>query len=197
MYQKSVTFREMMTQVMLKKYEKTETTVPDLETTDLPFTHTTPIQRLSEGDPQFFSLEHAKMLKPDDIVAFKRPDVQDTVFRTLRLGKYDVHARLDLHSFTLKEARDKIWNFLKKSQVMGIRTVIIVHGKGERSVPVAAKKSFLCQWLEQIKDVQCFHSAQRHQGGTGAVYVHLRKSQEKKTALSKTPFSLFKRLKIK
>ncbi len=41
-------------------------------------------------------------------------------------------------------------------------------------------KSFLANWLTQIKDVQCVHSAQRFHGGSGAVYVMLRKSQEKK-----------------
>ena len=58
--------------------------------------------------------------------------------------------------------------------------MVIVHGKGERSNPPALMKSFVAQWLMQIKEVQCVHSAQRFHGGTGAVYVLLRKSAEKK-----------------
>ncbi|MGR5488606.1 Smr/MutS family protein, partial [Vibrio alfacsensis] len=58
--------------------------------------------------------------------------------------------------------------------------VLIVHGRGERSNPPALMKSYLAHWLTQIKDVQCVHSAQRFHGGSGAVYVMLRKSQEKK-----------------
>lgn len=41
-------------------------------------------------------------------------------------------------------------------------------------------KSFVSHWLTQISEVQCAHSAQRLHGGTGAVYVLLRKSAEKK-----------------
>ncbi|GAK86939.1 hypothetical protein JCM19238_4548 [Vibrio ponticus] len=37
-----------------------------------------------------------------------------------------------------------------------------------------------CAMLTQINDVQCVHSAQRFHGGTGAVYVLLRKSDDKK-----------------
>ncbi|MEL7288186.1 MAG: Smr/MutS family protein [Pseudomonadota bacterium] len=33
-------------------------------------------------------------------------------------------------------------------------------------------KSFVASWLQQIREVQCVHSAQRFHGGSGAVYVH-------------------------
>ncbi|ODA31900.1 DNA mismatch repair protein MutS [Veronia pacifica] len=137
-------------------------------------------QSLNEGDPEYLSLDFVRMIKPDDIVAFKRPGVQDGVYRKLRLGKYDIQARLDLHKMTLKDARTEILRFLRQCQKMDIRTVIIVHGKGERSTPPARMKSFVSQWLEQISEVMCFHSAQRHQGGTGALYILLKKSQDKK-----------------
>lgn len=169
-----------MTHVIPIKYETAKINDHSHDAIERAFLAHINTQTLIDGDPECFSLEYAKMLKPDDIVAFKRPEVQDSLFRNLRLGKLEVHARLDLHAFTLEEARGKILTFLKQSQRMDIRTVLIVHGKGERSTPVASMKSFLCQWLEQIKDVQCFHSAQRHQGGASAVYVHLKKSQEKK-----------------
>ena len=64
--------------------------------------------------------------------------------------------------------------------LLDIRTVMIVHGKGERSNPPALMKSYVTTWLEQISDVLCFHSAQRQHGGTGALYVMLKKSPEKK-----------------
>jgi len=135
---------------------------------------------LSEQEPDYLSLDHAVMLKPEDIIAFKRDGVQEGVFRKLRLGKYPIQAKLDLHRRTLKEARDEIIRFLKQCLRMDIRTVIIVHGKGERSNPPAMMKSYTASWLEQINDVMCVHSAQQFHGGSGAVYVLLRKSAEKK-----------------
>ncbi|GLO61596.1 Smr domain protein [Vibrio sp. MACH09] len=135
---------------------------------------------LSENNPDYLSLDYAVMLKPDDIIAFKRDGVQEGVFKKLRLGKYPIQARLDLHRKTLKDARDEVVKFLKQCLRMDIRTVIIIHGKGERSNPPAMMKSYLASWLEQINDVMCVHSAQQFHGGSGAVYVLLRKSPDKK-----------------
>ncbi|UPQ87326.1 DNA endonuclease SmrA [Vibrio sinaloensis] len=135
---------------------------------------------LTEDDPEYLSIDHAPMLKPEDMIEFKRDGVQEGVYRKLRLGKYPIQARLDLHRRTLKEARDEVVKFLKQCIQMDIRTVVIVHGRGERSNPPALMKSYVAQWLQQIRDVQCVHSAQRFHGGTGAVYVMLRKSAEKK-----------------
>ncbi|MGR5288021.1 DNA endonuclease SmrA [Vibrio maritimus] len=135
---------------------------------------------LSEQDPEYLSIDYAPMVKPDDIIEFKRDGVQEGVYRKLRLGKYPLQAKLDLHRRTLKEARDEVIKLLQQCMRMDIRTVIIVHGRGERSNPPALMKSYLANWLTQIKEVQCVHSAQRFHGGSGAVYVMLRKSQEKK-----------------
>ncbi|MEH0687727.1 DNA endonuclease SmrA [Vibrio cholerae] len=135
---------------------------------------------LSDDAPEYLSIDHAPMLKPEDIIEYKRDGVQDGVFRKLRLGKYPLQARLDLHRKTLKQARDEVLTFLKQCMRMDIRTVLIIHGRGEKSNPPAMMKSYLAKWLSQINDVQCVHSAQRFHGGTGAVYVMLRKSADKK-----------------
>lgn len=135
---------------------------------------------IGEGDPDYLSIDNAPMLKPNDIIEYKRDGVQEGVYRKLRLGKYPIQARLDLHRKTLKEARDEVVSFLKQCMDWDIRTVTIVHGRGEKSNPPALMKSFVAHWLMQIKDVQCVHSAQTFHGGSGAVYVMLRKSSEKK-----------------
>ncbi len=137
-------------------------------------------QYLAKITPECLSLSFAKTRKPDEVLSFTRDSTQDSTFRKLKLGKYDIHARLDLHGFTLEQAREEVLSYLKKCQKMGVRALIIVHGKGERTNPQAQLKSFVSQWLEQIKEVQCFHSTQRHQGGTGALYVLLKKSQDAK-----------------
>ncbi|GAK86940.1 hypothetical protein JCM19238_4549 [Vibrio ponticus] len=92
---------------------------------------------LTEDNPEYLSIDYAPMIKPDDIIEFKRDGVQDGVYRKLRLGKYPIQARLDLHRKTLKDARDEVVRFLKQCMRMDIRTVMIVHGRGERSNPPA------------------------------------------------------------
>ncbi len=54
-------------------------------------------QTLANGNIDYLSLDNAKMIKPDDIIEFKRDGVQLAVFKKMRQGKYDIHARLDLH----------------------------------------------------------------------------------------------------
>lgn len=172
-------FREMMADVSPIKQDQVEL-VHKHQVTESQLARRLAAQTLSESDPEYLSLDHATMLKPDDMVAFKRDGVQEGVFRKLRLGKYEIQARLDLHRKSLKQARDEVLNFLKQCQRLDVRTVIIVHGKGERSNPPALMKSYVATWLEQISDVMCFHSALRQHGGNGALYVLLKKAPERK-----------------
>lgn len=172
-------FREMMADVAPLAQDKVQVTQKH-QVSEAQLARRLAAQTLSDSDPEYLSLDYAKMLKPDDMVEFKRSGVQDGVFRKLRLGKYDLQARLDLHRKSLKEAREEVLNFLRQCQRMDIRTVIIVHGKGEKSNPPAMMKSFVATWLEQITDVMCFHSALRQHGGNGALFVMLKKSPERK-----------------
>lgn len=136
--------------------------------------------RFTEQDSDYLSLNSAPMLKPEAMLSFKRNGVQEGVFRKLRLGKYPIQARLDLHRRTLSQAREEILTFVKQCLRMELRTVIIVHGKGQRADPPALIKSYVAHWLPQIAEVQCMHSTQHYHGGTGAVYVLLKKTPQQK-----------------
>ena len=114
---------------------------------------------------------------------FKRPGIQSGVYRKLRLGHYDIEASLDLHRFTVAEARTEIWSFFKEARRLGLRTLLITHGKGfgnKEKSGSGVLKGYVNRWLRDVEDVQAFHSAQPQHGGTGSVYVLLRKSEDKK-----------------
>ena len=117
------------------------------------------------------------------VLDFKRAGIQHGVYRKLRMGRYDIDARLDLHRMTVKQAREEVHQFIRDAMQLGLRTVLIVHGKGQRKVEqerTAVLKGYVNRWLRDIEDVQAFHSAQPVHGGTGAVYALLKKSVEKK-----------------
>lgn len=135
---------------------------------------------LHEDSIDALSLEYAPELKPNDIIEFKKDGVQDGVYKKLRLGKYPIQAKLNINQKPLRIARQEIVHFFKQCLELDIRTVIVVHGKGRELDKPCLHKSFIAQWLSQINEVQCAHSTQPHHGGTGAVYVLLRKSAEKK-----------------
>lgn len=117
-------------------------------------------------------------LKSNDVLAYRSSGVQHGVYKKLRMGRYEVEARLDLHRKTVEEARREVFQFLRECFRYELRTVMILHGKGERNPEgIALLKSHLAVWLPQIEEVIAFHSAQKQHGGTGAVYVMLRKGE--------------------
>ena len=123
---------------------------------------------------------YVKPVGPHDPIGYKRPGIQDGVYRKLRLGRYEIEARLDLHRRTLEQAWLELSRFLKDSLEHDLRTLLILPGKGDRGLQPAILKSHLVHWLTEHEDVQAFHTAQSQHGGAGAFYVLLRKSDRKK-----------------
>lgn len=120
-------------------------------------------------------------LKSSDYLEYRSDGVQHGVYKKLRMGQYEVEARLDLHRMTVEEARREVFQFLRDCYHYELRTVLILHGKGDRNPDqVATLKSHLAVWLPQIDEVLAFHSAQKRHGGTGAVYVLLKKGDKSK-----------------
>lgn len=129
-------------------------------------------------DPNYLTLGEVALLNPRDVLAWKKDGVQNEVFRKLRGGRYPIDGQLDLHRHTVREARKAMFEFLELARRRGWRTVLISHGRGEKSPTPARIKSFVAHWLTQVPDVIAYHSAARNHGGTGAVYVLLRKTAE-------------------
>ena len=143
-------------------------------------------QRAAEGEEAVVNPLADEGIAPLDawyMLEFKRPGIQNGVYRKLRLGHYQIDARLDLHRCAVKQAREEGFSFVREASHLGLRTLLIVHGKGHSKAngdKTAVLKGYVNQWLRELEAVQAFHSAQPQHGGTGAVYVLLRKSAEQK-----------------
>jgi DNA-nicking Smr family endonuclease len=141
----------------------------------------------AEGEPEgvvnSFVDEGIEPLDAWYVLAFKRPGIQHGVYKKLRQGRYEIDARLDLHRLSVKQARLDVHSFIQEAMQYGLRTVLILHGKGLRKTEqekTAVLKGYVNRWLQDSEEVQAFHSAQAAHGGTGAVYVLLRKNLQKK-----------------
>lgn len=129
-------------------------------------------------DPNYLTLGEVTPLHPRDTLAWKKDGVQHAVFAKLKAGRYELDGQLDLHRHTVREARQAVFEFFALAQHKGWRTILISHGRGERSPTPARIKSYVAHWLGQLPDVNAYHSAAAHHGGTGAVYVMLKKTPE-------------------
>ena len=87
-------------------------------------------------------------------------------------------AKLDLHGCNVCRAEERLRRFIRQVCQFRENHALIVHGKGKNSINgQAVIKSYVASWLPTIPTVAAFCSAQPCHGGSGAVYVLLRKSE--------------------
>jgi DNA-nicking Smr family endonuclease len=106
--------------------------------------------------------------------------------RKLKRGRGEIDGAIDLHGLTQAEAHQALRGFLRHSQARGARLVIVVTGKGgpldepgswpqERGV----LRRVTPHWLRE-PDLRAivlgFEEAGRAHGGSGALYVRLRRA---------------------
>jgi len=110
-----------------------------------------------------------------DVLSFSRSGLQHNVIKKLRQGKFPIEHMLDLHGLTVAEASGELLEFLGECEAAGVRHAIIIHGKGFRSKDKPVIKPMVNRWLRSVDNVLAFHSAQPKDGGSGAVYVLLKR----------------------
>jgi len=101
----------------------------------------------------------------------------------LRRGEFAVQAHIDLHGMIQADAKPALEAFILDSVRKGLRTVLVVHGRGLRSpggTPVLKHAS--AQWLSHGHMggyVLAFATARPSDGGAGAMYVLLRRDRRR------------------
>lgn len=131
--------------------------------------------------------------KPVQPVKPKAPPIAEFDRRKVRhiaSGKIEIDARLDLHGLRQAEARHRLIGFIRGAQDRGLRTVLVITGKGvgASADPLAGAlgepqrgvlRRLVPQWLDS-PDLRAlvvsFTTAAIKHGGEGALYVRLRRA---------------------
>lgn len=101
-------------------------------------------------------------------------------------GREPIDARIDLHGMTQQQAHAALLRFLHRAQADGIKTVLVVTGKGSRQAldSAAPERGVLKRqvplWLalpEFRPLIVGFDDAHVGHGGEGALYVRLRRAR--------------------
>ena len=114
--------------------------------------------------------------------------IDPRVLKRLRRGEFAYQAMMDLHGMSAAAARVEVERFILHSVAEGHREVLIVHGRGRNSkdnVPVLKER--LKSWLARGRigrSILAFTSARPADGGTGALYVLLRRRRGPKERIT-------------
>ncbi|MDE0718757.1 MAG: Smr/MutS family protein, partial [Rhodospirillaceae bacterium] len=109
------------------------------------------------------------------------PGVDKRTATRFRRGLMPIDARLDLHGHSQKSGRAALAGFLRAHRAAGRRCVLVVTGKGLKDDwSVGALRQALPGWLnapDLRRLILAYCHAQPHHGGSGAVYILLRRER--------------------
>jgi len=120
----------------------------------------------------FDSLTH---VDGNESLSYRTSGVRKKEMLRLKRGNIQINFEIDLHGLTQSEAHDKLESLLTIYAQKGLKSGIVIHGKGLRSENNEPKLKILTnQILRAHRSVLAFNSATLKDGGSGAVYVLLK-----------------------
>jgi DNA-nicking Smr family endonuclease len=124
----------------------------------------------------------------DEYVEGYRVGLDPRLVSELRRGKFAVQAHFDMHGLIQGDAKEALKEFIIASVRKGLRTVLVVHGRGLRSPGGhSILKHASAGWLSHGAiggHVLAFTTARAADGGAGATYVLLKREK------SRAPFDI-------
>jgi DNA-nicking Smr family endonuclease len=121
------------------------------------------------------------------LTGLRSPGLDKASAERLKRGQYPIEARIDLHGMTQDDAHRMLGDFIARSARAGLRCVLVITGKGLRRLddeqPGAGREIGILRnaaprWLNEAPNrarILAFTAAQPRHGGSGALYVLLRR----------------------
>lgn len=96
----------------------------------------------------------------------------------LRAGDFAIEYRIDLHGYDRFAAQDHVNRCIEHASMHSKRHLLVIHGKGSRHGETPILKQHLFIWLSNHPDTLALQSAHAKHGGSGALYVLLKKDRQ-------------------
>ena len=136
--------------------------------------HTQPGGRISQPAFTAYSYITEARLSGSEIVAYAKNGLSPKIIKKMKRGNIDHAPVLDLHGQTVIEACEAMSQFMYHYQHEEF--IHIIHGKGYHSDnSMSILKTQVVSFLNQHPQVMAFNSCPDKDGGTGAVFVLLKK----------------------
>jgi len=123
-------------------------------------------------------LSSDEWLASENFINLIQGEIPHRTQKKLKRGQIPIEVKLDLHGYTGDEAIRALTQCLSMSQANGERVLLIIHGKSQlagQHGPIL--KNIVYQWLKNQSKVLAIQSAHAKHGGSGAVYVLLRRQK--------------------
>jgi len=123
------------------------------------------------------------LTETEEYIEGARVGLDPRLLSRLRRGEFAVQDHIDLHGMIQPDAKLALREFVIKAVGKGMRTVLVVHGRGLGSPggrPIL--KHATAQWLSHGEigaHVHAFSTARPQDGGAGAMYVLLRRDRRR------------------
>lgn len=114
--------------------------------------------------------------KPSELDRVRPVDIDRRSWQRLKRGNIALDGRIDLHGLTQAQAHERLNGFIMAMQARGCRTVLVITGMGRSGDGVL--RQMVPRWLNEPSNRQrivTFTQAQLRHGGSGALYVLLKK----------------------
>ncbi|MER8483054.1 Smr/MutS family protein [Mesorhizobium sp. M1322] len=106
--------------------------------------------------------------------------LDEPTLEKLSKGRLPIEGRVDLHGLSQDEAYSLLFSFLHRAHAGGIRYVLVITGKGSSSGGDGILRRAVPAWLSTpaFRPLVSSHDhAARNHGGSGALYVRLRRAR--------------------
>ncbi len=119
--------------------------------------------------------------KPPELAPGRIAGVDKRLAERLKRGQLPIEGMLDLHGLTQEEAHRQLDGFLALSANAGRRCLLVITGKGVWRSESGILREMVPRWLNEAPNrarVLAIATAQPRHGGSGALYVLLKRRRE-------------------
>ncbi len=138
-------------------------------------THEHHAQSASQLTTLHFSDPYECTLSSDCMLSYQASSLSRQTWHDFKQGLRPIDGRLDLHGLTLEQAKQALIHFLEQHIRRQHRVLLLIHGRGAQNARPLLKNA-VNHWLPQCPQVLAFVSAKKQHGGSGAVYILLKRS---------------------
>lgn len=137
-----------------------------------------PQSTMTKDHDFYLSDYYTEVVQANTLLSYCSHSIPAKRLRELKSGQISWQARLDLHGLRSDDAKNALIQFIRQQHALAHRCLLIIHGKGSLQGEPPVLKNLVNHWLQQFPQVLAFHSALSRDGGSGALYVLLKRQRE-------------------